>query len=548
MENPKLFKNSNPEIFAQIHPTLNINIDLDSLTKGSTKKLYFICEFCKETFLATVANRAKDTKHKKCCYSQRQKMTKWTTESFIEKSKEIHLNKFDYSETVYISQKDYVILTCNVCKTRFLQKCLNHISKKSGCKVCANKNSSSLQMKSQNDYLQQIISIHGTEKYNYDKVVYKGDKVKVEIYCNFCEMFFSKQAGSFLVSSGCPTCSRKNAGLLKRKTKEQFVEIAKKVHKDLYNYDEVEYVTCHTKVKIYCNLCKKFFTQTPAHHENFEGCPYHWSKLVSDSQRMSTEEFIRKNKKVHENKFAYDKTIYVSTHEPLILFCNLCKEDIKMIPSNLLRGAGCYTCAHKRIALLQTKTPEEFMEEALILWKDKIDFTKTSYINSKNKVILICKFHNFEYKQNPSSLLNGMNGCVHCVKDKTESVAAQNCRKYLTDKNIKFECEKRFDVLPNRYYDFVFEFKDVKFCVEIDGDQHFKFKSHWHYDFENFLKNQRIDVLKNETVIELGYVMVRISETCYENVSNFLDYALNCGNYSKKLFFDNEKKYEHMMR
>lgn len=57
-----------------------------------------------------------------------------------------------------------------------------------------------------------------------------------------------------------------------RKTKTEFIEEAKVIHGDKYDYSKVEYVNNHTKVCIICSEHGEFW-QTPNNHLSHHGCP-----------------------------------------------------------------------------------------------------------------------------------------------------------------------------------------------------------------------------------------------------------------------------------
>lgn len=57
-----------------------------------------------------------------------------------------------------------------------------------------------------------------------------------------------------------------------RKTKEQFIQQAKAVHGDLYDYSKVTYHNTHTKVDIVCTK-HGLFKQQPEKHLHGAGCP-----------------------------------------------------------------------------------------------------------------------------------------------------------------------------------------------------------------------------------------------------------------------------------
>ena len=139
----------------------------------------------------------------------------------------------------------------------------------------------------------------------------------------------------------------------KKKTREEFIEDAIKVHGNDYIYDKVNYINTHTKV---CIICPKHgdFWMTP-HNHLYGGNGNH--------------------------------------------FC---------------KGCGCPKCQHERVGSFNRKTIEQFIEEARQIHYDNFDYSKVDYINSKTKVCIICKKCGNEFWQTPSSHLQG-NGCRKCV-------------------------------------------------------------------------------------------------------------------------------------
>ena len=56
-----------------------------------------------------------------------------TTEDFIRKAHEVHGDKYDYSESVYVNNATKVLIKCNECGNVFLQTPNCHVSKRNGC-------------------------------------------------------------------------------------------------------------------------------------------------------------------------------------------------------------------------------------------------------------------------------------------------------------------------------------------------------------------------------------------------------------------------------
>jgi hypothetical protein len=75
-------------------------------------------------------------------------------------------------------------------------------------------------------------------------------------------------------------------------TTEEFINAAKKIHGDKYDYSHVSYINSSTKV---CIICPKHgeFWQNPYHHLNGEGCPKcNYSKLEEKIEKILKEEKI----------------------------------------------------------------------------------------------------------------------------------------------------------------------------------------------------------------------------------------------------------------
>jgi hypothetical protein len=62
------------------------------------------------------------------------------------------------------------------------------------------------------------------------------------------------------------------------------------------------------------------------------------------------------------------------------------------------------------------KTTAEFIEHAKAIHGDKFDYSKTEYIHSNQKVVIICKKGNHEFLQNPKEHLRS--GCYQCSSKK----------------------------------------------------------------------------------------------------------------------------------
>lgn len=165
-------------------------------------------------------------------------------EKFLEKSKKIHNNKYDYSLVEYKGDKIKVKIICPI-HGMFEQEPHNHL--KYGCFKCGVENSTKSRYYSTKEYIKKAIEIHGY-KYDYSKTVYKKHDDKVIIICKEHGEFL-QVARTHIKGSNCPKCVS-NANM----TTEKFIKKAMDAHKDKYNYSLVECNISSQKVKIICPL------------------------------------------------------------------------------------------------------------------------------------------------------------------------------------------------------------------------------------------------------------------------------------------------------
>ena len=204
-----------------------------------------------------------------------------TKESFIEKAKEKHGDKYDYSKVVYVNNTTPVEIYCKACDRYFNQTPKLH--KKHGCPECGRRATIEKQRKSQEQFIKDAIAVHG-DKYDYSKVDYQGKNKKVIIKCNICSHEWQTTPDNHLQGCGCPECGHRATIEKQRKSQEQFIKDAIAVHGDKYDYSKVDYQGNKIPVIIICNKCGYEFPCRPNDHlSGKNGCPEcNRSKLEED--------------------------------------------------------------------------------------------------------------------------------------------------------------------------------------------------------------------------------------------------------------------------
>lgn len=259
--------------------------------------------------------------------------------------------------------------------------------------------------------IEKAIEKHGN-KYDYSKVEYVNTKTKVCIVCPVHGDFFQTPNDHVSGGKGCIDCGFASNALKRSKSVDKFIEDARKLHGDKYDYSKVVYKTARIKVKIICPI-HGVFEQTPDSHLRNAGCPDCGYERSGKASASNIHEFIEKANIVHNNKYDYSKTVYVTGDTDAIITCPI-HGDFPQKPKDHLRS-GCYECGLNKISDFFKSNKDEFVSKAIKLHGDKYDYSKVEYVNSSTKVTIICKNHNepIEFTQTPNKHLEGR-GCPDC--------------------------------------------------------------------------------------------------------------------------------------
>jgi hypothetical protein len=140
----------------------------------------------------------------------------------------------------------------------------DHLHKGSKCPECSRLKKAA----TQSDFIRKAQKVHGN-RYDYSTVRYVNNEIKVTIICPEHGPFEQTPYSHTCYSNGCPSCATNN----RRKTKDEFVREANKIHKGAYDYSSVVYSNIHSHVTIVCSEHGPF-EQTPTNHLHQQaGCP-----------------------------------------------------------------------------------------------------------------------------------------------------------------------------------------------------------------------------------------------------------------------------------
>ena len=188
-----------------------------------------------------------------------------------EKIKGNEIKPFDGYKDI---KKDTLIAICPI-HGEYTAKLKSVLNNRYKCKICAlieeNRNNKKINIETINSILKSLCK----DKLQYNINEYTDTQCKMTFTCLKCNNSFTRKYNNFLLNNKCPFCNRKEYIEKRTKTTGRFIEEAKKLYGDKYNYDNTSYITSKNKVLVRCNECGKFFEIEANSHLQGHGCPYH---------------------------------------------------------------------------------------------------------------------------------------------------------------------------------------------------------------------------------------------------------------------------------
>ena len=285
------------------------------------------------------------------------------------------------------------------------------------------------------EFIIKAREIHG-DKYNYDKVEYVNKSTKVCIICHEHGEFWQTPKAHIIQGYGCKKCGRKICAEKTKKTTEKFIEEAKEIHGDKYDYSKVEYTNAFEKVCIICPEHGEFW-QTPHDHLKGVGCPSCGNSLKGQTKKLTQDEFIKRAREIHGDKYDYSKVKYINSNTNVCIICPEHGEFWQRPTMHINEKQGCQLCGYKTISEKKKTDLDSLIEKFNIVHGNKYNYSKVEYINTSVPITITCPIHG-DFSQTPHSHLLG-HGCPKCgVRlSKAENEIYKYCQSLFSDEIIQ---------------------------------------------------------------------------------------------------------------
>lgn len=266
---------------------------------------------------------------------------KYTTKECIEKCKETHGNKYDYSKVEYVNGDTKIEIICHekdengIEHGLFLQTPRKHWSGQ-GCPKCSNRKPIGF-----NEFVERSNKVH-KNKYTYHEGTYSSFGDKTLITCNKHGDFW-QNAQAHSIGQGCPQCFNEKKGETRKISFSEFRKRAIEAHGNEYDYDDESYVNYTTKTRILCHK-HGWFEQMPQKHiERNQGCPKCKLEKQTERQLLVFDEVLKRFKNIHGDRYSYNESEYKGENHKIKIICPT-HGEFWQTPLKHWSGQGCPKC------------------------------------------------------------------------------------------------------------------------------------------------------------------------------------------------------------
>lgn len=202
----------------------------------------------------------------------------------------------------------------------------------------------------QAEFLAKAVAVHGVGRYDYSQVVYEGDSIKIVIICPKHGLF-EQSPSRHSAGAGCRACGNLNSAKSKLRGQDYFIQRAREVHGEKYDYSQVYYVSQDSLVMIICPTHGPFDQSMGNHIGNGRGCPS-CGKIkqaqTSNDLKLDTTGFIEKSILKHGLKYNYSKSICRGRNTRVTIICPEHGIFEQVAFRHYYQGCGCMACAREK--------------------------------------------------------------------------------------------------------------------------------------------------------------------------------------------------------
>lgn len=304
------------------------------------------------------------------------------------------------------------------------------------------------------------------DEYDYSNVVFIDKNTEVIIICkkDGHPEFKKKPIQHVLRSNpaGCPICGRLRQIEKATKPFVVFVEEAREIHGELYDYIEESYKNMTKKMVIICKKDgHKPFPQVPDSHLRGCGCPTCADELTGERSKLKYDEVkhrLNENSKENNTTVSFKKEEYKGVNAELIIKCSKHGDQEPRLVNSMFRDTHpCLKCTSEILGRLvekrSTKSVIQYLNEK---FDSKYKIYDFKYEDKRTIVTLNCPIEehgDFSFQVDSMYISNG---CSKCRREESQANRTAGVRKHneSTRKSREKKWIEEVKVKHDGFYDY----------------------------------------------------------------------------------------------
>lgn len=263
-----------------------------------------------------------------------------SVDELVKAFRQVHGQKYDYSLVTSPKTKDKVDVVCR--EHGVFKLTANSHLNGAGCKKCSVEKRA-LAATVSVDEVYKRLSANGLSHLKLHEKTYESVTVKADFSCPEHGRFSRIVADLLKSEYGCPTCGNEASVAAHRMSAKQFLEKARTIHGDEFEYDLSNWHSSTRKIRVKCKD-HGWFEQMPYQHVNGkQKCMKCYRSVIAKAGEVPFSEFERRAREKHKWVYQYWPDNYRGVSYKVRITCGK-HGDFWQTGSDHLDGHGCPSC------------------------------------------------------------------------------------------------------------------------------------------------------------------------------------------------------------
>ena len=315
------------------------------------------------------------------------------------------------------------------------------------------------------DFLKQAEDIWKDE-YDYSNVVFIDEDIEVIIICKKDgHGEFEKKPKQHVLRSrpaGCIKCGRERQIEKATKPFAVFLDEAREVHGELFEYVEESYKNMTKKMIIICKKDgHKPFPQAPDSHLRGSGCPTCADELTGERSKLKYDEVkhrLNENSKENNTTVSFKEEEYKGVNAELIIKCSKHGDQKPRLVNTMFEGTHpCLKCTSEILGRnLEIRSTENVIKYLNDKFDGKYKIYDFKYEDKRTVVTLNCPVKDHGDFSFQVDSMYSSNGCSSCRSEESQANRNEGIRRHneSTRESRELKWIKEVKVIHEGLYDY----------------------------------------------------------------------------------------------